>query len=107
MITFDFCVLTPAEHAIAESLDDDANYQVGGRAVDAVSPGTGINLNSGATNYPLGGETVTLVGNIVVPQRIIDDPDCATYCPDLRDYLMTMPWCTLDSEVIFLPPEDV
>jgi len=98
-------ILTEAELAIAKTLDDDENYVIGTRAVDNANPGLGININPNALDYPDGGEVVVLVGKFVAPKLIVDDPDCTTYAPDLKNYLLTLPWAMLEAETIFAPPE--
>lgn len=63
----------------------------------------GINLNPSAVGIAAGA-VVEIVGMYVVAVRMVYDPDCATYAPDLRDFLMTLPWVLLDSDVVFAPP---
>lgn len=101
-----FVVLTAAQLAHAQTLDDDANYQIGTRAIDNANPGIGLNINPDATGFA-SGAVVTLVGMYVAPKRMVDDPDCVTYAPDLRTYLLTLPWAMLESETIFAPPGEV
>lgn len=103
MATQNWCILTAAQFATAQTLDDDEEYMIGERPVDNPSPGVGINLNPDATDYPDGGEVVTLVGKYVCPKRMIDDPACLQYAPLLRDLLLTVPWAMLESETIFVP----
>lgn len=97
-----FFVLTQAQSDHAQTLDDDNNYQIAPRAADNASPGVGINLNDQATSIAAGA-TVTLAGNFVSPKRMVDDPDCKTYCPNLITYLLTLPFCSLETETIFAP----
>lgn len=105
MATMNFVVLESAELTHAQTLDDDVNYQIGTRAIDNASPGLGININPDASAYPDGGEVVALVGKFVAPKRMVDDPDCVTYASALRSYLLTLPWCMLETETIFAPVE--
>lgn len=105
MTTQNWCILTAAQFATAQSLDDDENYMIGERPVDNANPGLGININPDATDYPNGGEVVTLVGRYVCPKRMVDDPDCLIYAPGLRALLLTLPWAMLESETIFAPVE--
>ena len=105
MATQNYAVLTAAHLAHAQTLDDDANYQIGTRAVDNANPGVGLNINPDADGFTAGA-VVTLVGMYVAPKRMVDDPDCLTYAPDLRDYLLTLPWAMLESETIFAPVSD-
>ena len=98
-------VLTPAQRATAVSLDDDGNAVIEPRAVDNASPGVGINLNDQAADFAAGA-TVTLTGMYVAPKRIVDDPAYLLYCPNLAPFLLTLPFCLLESETIFAPPSD-
>jgi len=104
MTTQNWCILTAAQFATAESLDDDENYRIGNRPVNNAAPGVGLNINPDATGIAAGA-VVTLAGNYVCPKRMVDDPDCATHAPDLKAFLLTMPWATLESETIFAPVE--
>lgn len=76
------------------------------RPIDNSNPGVGINLNPDATDYPNGGEVVTLAGRYVANKRMVDDPEYLLYAPDLVAYLLTLPWCMLESETIFAPYQD-
>jgi len=102
MATQNWVVLTSAQLTHAQTLDDDENYQIGTRAVDNANPGIGLNINPDADGYDPG-DPITLVGNYVAPKRMVDDPDCITYAPDLATYLLTLPWAMLESETIFAP----
>ena len=99
-------VLTAAHRDIAVTLDDDNNTIIAPRAIDNTSPGVGININDAATDYAPGA-VVLLVGCFIAPKRIVDDPAYQQYCPALITYLLTLPWCSLESETIFAPPEEV
>lgn len=104
MSTQNYVVMTTTEEVQARTLDDDENMTIEGRAVDGSSPGVGINLNPDAANFAAAA-SVPLVGMLVAPKRIITDPDYLNYCPDLCTYLETLPWCILENETIFAPPE--
>lgn len=106
MTTQNWVILTAAQLAHAQTLDDDENYVVGTRPVDNASPGVGININPDADGVAPA-DPVTLVGKFVAPKRIVDDPDCATYAPDLATYLLTVPWAMLEAETIFAPVTEV
>jgi len=67
------------------------------RAIDNASPGIGLNINPDAADYD-GGDVVTLAGNYVAPKRIVDDPEYLTYAPAMVAYLLTLPWCMLETE---------
>jgi hypothetical protein len=95
-------VLTSAQRTASMGLDSDANAAIDPRAVDNTSPGVGLNLNASATGV-LPGAVVTLVGCYVAPKRIVDDPDYQHYCPNLVAYLLTLPFCSVETETIFAP----
>ncbi len=101
MATQDWFILTSAERTTAMGYNPPGGPEIDPRAVDHETPGVGINLNPDATNYPLGGEVVALVGTYVAPRRIIDD---ITYPTDMKTYLLTLPFASLDSDTIFAPP---
>lgn len=100
MATQDWFVLTGAERTTAMGYNTPGGPEIDPRAVDNASPGVAINLNPDATNYPNGGEVVTLVGNYVAPRRIVND---VTYPADMKTYLLTLPFAPLDSDTIFAP----
>jgi hypothetical protein len=102
MSMMNYFVLTSAQIATAESLDDDANARILARPIDNNSPGVGINLNDNASGVAAGA-TVTLTGCGVAPKRIVDDPAYQQYCPALITFLLTLPWCSLEPETIFAP----
>jgi hypothetical protein len=103
MAMLNFFVLTAAQRTTSMTLDNNQNAAISPRAVDNGSPGTGLNLNDNAADYAPG-DPVTLTGTYVAPKRIVDDPAYQQYCPDLITYLLTLPWCSLESETIFAPP---
>lgn len=74
------------------------------RVVDNDSPGVGLNLNDNAAEYDPG-EVVALTGCYVAPKAIVDNPEYLTYAPAMVAFLLTLPWCTLETETIFAPPE--
>lgn len=99
-------VLTAAQGAQAQMLDDDNNMTIEPRAIDNASPGVGINLNDTASEYAPG-TVVTLENCFIAPKRIVDDPAYQQYCPALIAYLLTLPFCSLESETIFAPAESI
>lgn len=102
MSMMNFFVLTSSQRTTAMGLDDNANANIDPRAVDNLSPGVGINLNDVATGV-LAGAVVSLSGCFVAPKRIVDDPDYQHYCPNLVAFLLTLPFCSLETETIFAP----
>lgn len=106
MTTQNLVILTSSQLAYAQTLDDDSNFQIGTRPVDNANPGVGININPDAVGVAAG-DPVGLVGKFIAPKRIVDDPDCIIYAPDLATYLLTLPWAMLEAETIFAPVTDV
>lgn len=102
MATQNWVILTAAQFAHVQTLDDDENYVIGERPIDNASPGVGLNINPDADGIDPG-DVVTLVGKYVCPKRMVDDPDCVTYAPALAAYLLTLPWAMLETETIFAP----
>lgn len=96
-----FFVLTAAQKVVAESFNGE-NVAIAPRPVDNSSPGVGLNLNDNATGYGAG-DAVTLTGTYVAPKRIVDDPEYQTYAPGMIAFLLTLPWCSLETETIFAP----
>lgn len=101
MPTMNFFVLTPAERDIAVTLNGPT-AAIFPRAVDNASPGIGLNLNDQAINYDPG-DPIALTGTLVAPKRIVDDPMYIEQCPDMIDYLLTLPFAALEPETIFAP----
>jgi hypothetical protein len=111
MATQDWFILTKAQVTTLGGLPKvpPINAEVTPRAVDAASPGIGINLNPEATDYPVGGEVVTLItvtepdgdGSYVAPRRVVNDD---AHSAETKAFLMTMPIAGLDSDTIFAPP---
>lgn len=96
-----FFVLTAAQRTTAIGYNG-AEVAIAPRVVDNGSPGVGINLNDNSTEYAPA-DPVTLTGAYVAPKRIVDDPEYLTYAPDLVTFLLTLPWCSLETETIFAP----
>ncbi|WP_371346453.1 hypothetical protein [Ancylobacter sp. IITR112] len=96
-----FFVLTPAQRVESMAFNTP-DVAIDPRAVDNPTPGVGLNLNDNASDYEPG-DPVTLVGKFVAPKAIVDDPEYATYAPGMIAYLLTLPWCTLETETIFAP----
>jgi hypothetical protein len=103
MATQDWFILTGDERTAAMAFNTQS-AEIDPRAVDNENPGVAINLNPDATNYPDGGEVVTLVGKYVAPRRIAND---VTYPGDMKAYLLTLPFAPLDSDTIFAPPPEL
>ena len=104
MSTQVWAVFTAAERAHALTIDDDAHFGIDPLPVSNANPGIGININPDAADFDPA-EAVTLAGMFVAPKRMVDDPDCLTYCPALAAYMLTLPWAMLEHETIFAPPE--
>lgn len=102
MPMMNFFVLTSAQVATAQTLDDNNNAVIDPRAIDNASPGVGINLNDNASGVSAGA-TVTLTDMFAAPKRIVDDPDYLHYCPNLAPFLLSLPFCSLETETIFAP----
>lgn len=98
-------VLTSSQRSAAMAFNGD-DVAINPIAVNNTSPGIGINLNDNASEYDAG-EVVPLAGKYVAPKRIIDDPEYQTYAPGMVAYLLDLPFCMLESETIFAPPEPV
>lgn len=95
-------VLTAAQRLTAMGFNGE-EVAVEPRAVDNTSPGVGINLNDNASVGFDPGEVVPLADMYVSPKRIVDDPEYQLYAPGMVSFLLTLPWCTLESETIFAP----
>lgn len=96
-------VLTAAQRTTAMSYNGE-EVAIVPRAVDNTSPGVGINLNDNATDYDPA-DPVTLAGTYVAPKQIVDDPEYLLCAPGMITFLLTLPWCSLEPETIFAPPE--
>lgn len=93
-------VLTAAQSAQAQTYNS-ADATIAPRAIDAAVPGVGLNLNDHASGI-LAGATVALVGRYIAPQRILND---SAYPQAMKTFLLTLPWCSLDTDTIFAPQE--
>lgn len=102
-MTQDMFILSASERTTAMGFNPPGGPEIDPRAVDNASPGVGINLNPSATNYAAGAP-VDLVGKYVAPKRIVDDP---AYPQNMKDFLLTLPWASLDSDTIFAPPPPI
>lgn len=98
-----FFVLTPAQRTTAMGYNV-VGVAIDPRAVDNNSPGVGLNLNDDAADYDPA-DPVTLAGMYVAPKRIVDDPVYLASTPGMITYLLTLPWCSLETETIFAPVE--
>jgi hypothetical protein len=81
-------IMTPQQQSDATLLDDE-NQMIGGREID----------NSLANNLGEG----TLVGKFVVGARILNDPDYVRWVSSLG----SLPIRAMDSDVLFVPSQDV
>lgn len=102
-----FFVLTAAQRMTAMSYNG-GEVAINPRAIDNTSPGVGINLNDNADGYDPGDVVpLSLDENsdpaFVAPKRIVDDPEYLTYASGTVSFLLTLPWCTLETETIFAP----
>jgi hypothetical protein len=95
-------VLTSAQRDAVMAFNT-TDYQIDPRAVDAASPGVGLNLNAGADGFAAGA-ALALVGNYVAPYRIVNDPQYIASIPAMVTYLNQRPSALLDSDAIFAPP---
>lgn len=96
-----FFVLTSAQRDTAMGWNGE-DVAIMPRAVDNNSPGVGLNLNDNASAYDPA-DPVTLTGTYVAPKCIVDDADYLTYAPAMITFLLTLPWCSLETETIFAP----
>lgn len=97
----DLFVLTSAQRTTAMSFND-GNTDIAPIEITHSSPGVGINLNHEATSYRLK-DTVPLTGCFIAPKRIVDDQAYIDGVPGMIEFLMTLPWCSLEIENIFAP----
>lgn len=103
MAVTNFFVVTAAERSAIAAFDSE-DLQFGGRLIDNTSPGVGINLNDNAADYEPG-DVVTLAGKYVADKRMVDDPDYVANVPGMIALLAAKPFCLLEPETIFAPPE--
>jgi hypothetical protein len=107
MTTQHYFVLTSAQRTTATGLDNtEAGVGIAPRAIDSATPGNGLNLNDQAVGFAVG-DPITLLGKYIAPYRMVNDPDCLTYAPDLVTFLLTLPSAVLENETIFLPDTDL
>jgi hypothetical protein len=99
----DWFILTEAERTTAMGLIEPGGPEIDPRAVDGLSPGVGLNLNPDASGYAAG-EPVALEGKYVQTRRIVTQ-SIPAYPEAMKTYLLTLPWASLDSDTIFIPPE--
>lgn len=83
-----FIIMTQSERDAATLLDD-ADAMLGARQVD----------NPLSNNLGLG----TLVGKWVAPARLLNDPSYTRWVPTLG----VLPISVMDSDTLFLPPQEV
>lgn len=100
MSMMNFFVLTSAQRTTAIGYNT-GSVAIQPRAIDNATPGVGINLNDEAVSYAPA-DPVTLTGCYVAPKRIVDD---AEQPAGLKVFLLTLPWCSLETETIFAPEE--
>jgi hypothetical protein len=102
-MTMDYFVLDDTQSTTVLELDADDHVEILPILIDGADPGSAVNLNPNAVDYALNA-SVSLTGKHVAPQRIVDDGTYQEHCPDLIDYLWTLPICELESDRIFAPP---
>lgn len=98
-----YVVITPALRTALQS--DPAAAWIDPRPIDTASPGIGLNQNPDASGFA-GGAVVPLIGNYVQNARIVNDPDYIANAPGIVAAFSAAPWCLLDPQMIFLPPEE-
>ena len=81
-----------------------ADSDLAGGTCRALLVGTAGTANLQDADGIAPGATVALTGKYVAPKRIVDDPEYITYAPGMVDFLLDLPWCTLEVETIFAPP---
>lgn len=101
MATQNYFVLTGAQRAEAMGFNKPS-ASIDPRAVDSVSPGSGINTNQDAADFAVG-DAVALLGQYVAPVRIVNDPEYLAHVPDMVAFLLTLPSALLENETIFVP----
>jgi len=94
-----FILLDRDQAAAAASLND-GEADIAPRAIDRPGAGAGLNTNPDADGCAPG-EAVPLAGCLVVPARVLDDPDYARFVPVLG----RRPRALLDPDTLFLPPQ--
>ena len=101
MSVMNFFVLTGAQRTTAMGFNGNG-VDIDPRAIDNSSPGVGVNLNDNAADYAPG-DIVTLGACYAAPKRIIDTADYQQQAPGMVAFLLTLPFCTLETETIFAP----
>lgn len=101
MATQNYFIMTSAQRTTAMALNG-VEQQTDPRAVDAASPGVGLNLNGLATGVAAG-VAVDLVGKYLAPVRIVNDPAYIAGVPALVANLNTLPCAILENETVFAP----
>ena len=105
MAILNYVVLTSAQRDTAEAFNAELEgIAIWCRPIDSATPGSGINLNENATGHDVG-DPVALTGMFVAPVNIVNDPDWLAQGQDAIAFLLTLPWCLLENETIFLPPD--
>lgn len=106
MATQNYFVLSSAQRVTAMGFNQGpGGVAVDPRAIDSLTPGSGINTNEAASGYDVG-DPIALVGQFVAPVRIVNDPEYLAEVPDMVAFLLTLPASILENETIFLPPEE-
>lgn len=106
MATQNYFVLTSAQRTTAMSYNNMvAGIAIDPRAIDSLTPGSGINTNQDATSFDVG-DPIPLVGMFTAPVRIVNDPQHLQHTPDMVTFLLTLPCSILENETIYLPPEE-
>lgn len=102
MAMMNFFVITQAQRTDLMAMNDP-NVGIDPPAINNPSPGVGINLNDNADDYAPGAVVTLSDDKYVAPKRMVDDPAYQHYVPDMVAYLLTLPWCSLETETIFIP----
>lgn len=101
MAMYTLAVFTAAQRTAIMAITPPPGTTVDPRAIDAPLPGVGLNINPDAVGFAPGA-TVTLVGRYIMNVATIQSPSINQA---QRNYIQNLPWATLDSDVIFIPPE--
>jgi hypothetical protein len=99
----EYVIMSESERNAAREFDSE-HVAVGGRLIDGLTPGYGVNLNPNATGFGAG-DPVPLEGKYVASKAIVDDPEYLRYAPEMVALLSALPSCELDSDVVFVAPE--
>ncbi len=106
MATRPFFVMTLAQRTAGNALNG-GGLQLGGRLMDGPSLGNGTNINGMPQCVVALGDPVPLTGCYLVGYQLLSDPDYIQHVPDMIAFMLTIPICELDPEVVFLPPEEI